>query len=77
MPHALGMMCDKTAGFGISCRKIADKIRGFGTQTRQDCRFGTHLLAKQLVWYPEYREANFLTWGFSEHRVPNFRIWLK
>lgn len=47
------MMCDKTAGFGISCRKIADKIRGFGTQTRQDCRFGTHLLAKQLVWYPE------------------------
>lgn len=47
------MMCDKTAGFGISCRKIADKIRGFGTQARQDCRFGTHLLAKQLVWYPE------------------------
>ena len=47
------MMCDKTAGFGISCRKIADKIRGFGTQARQDCRLGTHLLAKQLVWYPE------------------------
>ena len=47
------MMCDKTAGFGISCRKNADKIRGFGTQARQDCRFGTHLLAKQLVWYPE------------------------
>lgn len=47
------MMCDKTAGFGISCRKIADKIRGFGTQARQDCRFGTHLLAKQLVWYLE------------------------
>ena len=47
------MMCDKTAGFGISCRKIADKIRGFGTQARQDRRFGTHLLAKQLVWYPE------------------------
>lgn len=47
------MMCDKTAGFGISCQKIADKIRGFGTQARQDCRFGTHLLAKQLVWYPE------------------------
>lgn len=71
LPHG------RIPGFGTWRRMMCDKTAGFGTQARQDRRFGTHLLAKQLVWYPEWREANFLTWGFSEHRVPNFRIWLK